>query len=104
MYFKKNIDLAGESLVCRWASALLHLEGLCQAAVVGHSNFHADVRDAGGAHLCGVGCSNQDVIEISQNHHQVLSSGNHAIRSTPIFLVGRKKNRLKQLVCIMNRF
>lgn len=78
--------LARESLVSRWAAALLHLEGLCQAAVVRHGNFHADIEDAGGPHLGGVGCSNQDVIQICQNHHQVLSGGGHAIRTTPVFL------------------
>lgn len=83
--------LARESLVSRWAAALLHLEGLGQAAVVGHRNFHADIRNAGGPHLSGVGCSNQDVIQISQNHHQVLSGGGHAIRTTPVFLRNKGK-------------
>lgn len=83
--------LAGESLVSRWAAALLHLEGLRQAAVVRHRNFHADIKDAGGPHLGGVGCSNQDVIQISQDHHQVLSGGRHAIRTTPVFLRDRMK-------------
>lgn len=89
--FSMNHYLARESLVCRWAAALLHLEGLCQATVVRHRNFHADIKDAGGPHLSGVGCSNQDVIQISQNHHQVLSGGGHAIRTTPVIL----KNKMK---------
>lgn len=78
--------LARESLVPRWAAALLHLQGLGQATVVGHRNFHADVGNAGGAHLGGVGCSNQDIIQIGQNHHQVLTGGGHAIRTAPVFL------------------
>lgn len=82
--------LAGESLVSRWAATLLHLESLCQAAVVGHRNLHADIKDTGGAHLRGVGCSDQDVIQISQNHHQVLSGGRHAIRTPPVFLQNKK--------------
>lgn len=81
-----NNYLARESLVSRRAAALLHLEGLRQAAVVRHRNFHADVIDTGGPHLSGVGRSNKDVIQISQNHHQVLTGGGHAIRTTPVFL------------------
>lgn len=57
--------LTGESLVSGGAAALLHLHGLRQAAVVGNRNLHADVKDAGGAHLSGVGCSDQDVVQIS---------------------------------------
>lgn len=61
--------LAGESLVPRGAAALFHLQGLCEAAVVGHGDFHADVRDAGRAHVSRVRSSNQDVVQIGQNHH-----------------------------------
>lgn len=82
--------LARQSLVAWWAAALLHFKCLGQAAVVGHRNFHADIRNAGGQHLGRVGCSNQDVIQISQNHHQVLPGGGHAIRTTPMLL--RSKN------------
>lgn len=89
--FSTNHYLARESLVSRWAAALLHLEGLSQATVVRHRNFHADIKDAGGPHLSGVGCSNQDVIQISQDHHQVLSGGGHAIGTTPIFLINEMK-------------
>ncbi len=78
--------MAREALVSRRAAALLHLQGLCQAAVVRNCDFHADVEDAGGPHLSGIGCSNQDVIQISQNHHQVLSCGRHAVRTAPVFL------------------
>ena len=78
--------LAGQPLVSRWAAALLHLVGLIQTAVVRHRDLHADVIDTGGPHLSGVGCPDQDVIQISQNHHQVLSGGGHAIWATPVFL------------------
>lgn len=78
--------LTGESLVPRWAAALLHLQGLRQAAVVGHRCLQADVRDTGGAHLSGVGRSDQNVVQISQNHHQVLSSGGHPVRAVPVLL------------------
>lgn len=78
--------LAGKSLVPWGASALLHLQCLGQAAVVGHRHLHADVRNAGGAHLGGVGRSNQDVVQIRQNHHQVLAGGGHAVRTAPVFL------------------
>ena len=78
--------LARQSLVSRWAAALLHFECLGQAAVVGHRNLHADIRNAGGQHLGRVGCSNQDVIQISQDHHQVLAGGGHAIRTSPMLL------------------
>ena len=86
-----NNYLAGESLVSGRAAALLHLEGLRQAAVVGHRHLHADVVDAGGPHLGGVGRSDQDVVQIGQDHHQVLSGGGHAIRTTPEFLGNKTK-------------
>lgn len=78
--------LARESLVSRWAATLLYLEGLCQAAVVGHSDSHVDIRDTGRSHLSGVGSSDKDIIQISQNHHQVLTGCGHAIGTTPVFL------------------
>lgn len=78
--------LARESLVSRWATTLLYLEGLGKATVVGHCDFHADIRDTGGSHISGVGCTDKDIIQISQNHHQVLTGCRHAIRTTPVFL------------------
>lgn len=83
--------LAGESLVSRWAATLLHFQGLSQAAVVGHSHLHADIRDAGGAHLAGVGRTDEDVIKIGQNHHQVLARRRHAVGPAPVFLQKKKR-------------
>ena len=84
--------LAGQPLVSRWAAALLHLQRLGQAAVVGHSHFHVDLRDAGGSHLGGVRRSDEDVIQIGQNHHQVLAGGRHAIRTMPVFLEAEEED------------
>lgn len=83
--------LARESLVSRWAATLLHLQGLCQAAVVGHGDFHVDFGDAGGPHLGGVRRSDENVIQIRQNHHQVLTGCRHAIGTTPVFLLKERK-------------
>lgn len=88
--------LAGEALVSRWAATLLHLKGLSIAAVVGHGDFHTDVRNTGGPHLSGVRSSDQDIIQVSQNHHQVLAGGRHTIGAMPVFLTNEKtrsKNR-----------
>lgn len=81
-----NEYLTGESLVSRRAAALFDLEGLCQSAVVGHCHLHADIRYAGGTHLGGIRSPDQDVIQVGQNHHQVLPGGRHAVRTMPVSL------------------
>lgn len=78
--------LAGQALVPRRAPALLHLQRRAQTAVAGHRHLHADVRNAGGAHVGGVGRPDEDVVQVGQDHHQVLAGGRHAIGAAPVFL------------------
>lgn len=90
---KMEKHLAGESLVSRRAAALLHLKGPSQAAVVWYCHFHADFGDTRRAHLGGVGCSDQDVIQVGQDHQQVFTCGGHAVRTTPVLLHGAKSRQ-----------